>query len=102
MSEGSFETGDARLNEKVNRAATALIKIVVKPGDHVGLCAPNSSEGMVFYQGAPKAGAVAATLSSMLKWKERALLVGRLQALRRYNGSGRYSRIKCNVSRAVI
>jgi len=41
----------AELNEKANRIATALIRMDVKPGDHVGLCAPNSGDWLAFYFG---------------------------------------------------
>jgi acyl-CoA synthetase (AMP-forming)/AMP-acid ligase II len=41
LCEGSSEIRYAELNEKANRIATALILMVVKPGDHVGLYAPN-------------------------------------------------------------
>ncbi|MHB8092654.1 MAG: class I adenylate-forming enzyme family protein [Syntrophales bacterium] len=75
LSEGSSETSYSQLNEKVNRVATALINLGIKPGDHIGLCAPNSSEWIAFYYGALKTGAVAVTLSSMLKRDELSLLV---------------------------
>jgi long-chain acyl-CoA synthetase len=41
-SEGRSVTTYAQLNEQANRIATALMKLGVTPGDHVGLCAPNS------------------------------------------------------------
>jgi long-chain acyl-CoA synthetase len=47
----------------------------VKPGDHVGLCAPNSGDWLAFYFGVLKAGAVAVTLSSLLKPDELSLLI---------------------------
>ncbi|MHC4686682.1 MAG: AMP-binding protein, partial [Planctomycetota bacterium] len=40
VSEDFSETSYARLNDRANRVATTLIQIGVKPGDHVGLCAP--------------------------------------------------------------
>jgi long-chain acyl-CoA synthetase len=75
ISEGSSETSYAQLNEKANRVATALIKMGIKPGDHIGLCAPNSGDWLSFYFGVLKAGAVAVTLSSMLKGRELSLLI---------------------------
>jgi long-chain acyl-CoA synthetase len=75
VSEGSSETSYAQLNEKANRVATALIKMGIKPGDHIGLCAPNSGDWLAFYFGVLKAGAVAVTLSSMLTHDELPLLV---------------------------
>ena len=54
------------MNEGANRVATALLKMGVKAGDHIGLCAPNSPEWLIFYFGVLKAGAVAVTLGSAL------------------------------------
>jgi long-chain acyl-CoA synthetase len=67
LSEDLSETSYAQLNERASQAATALIRMGVKPGDHVGLCAPNSGDWLAFYFGVLKAGAVAVTLSSLLK-----------------------------------
>jgi len=75
VSEESSETHYAQFNERANRVATALIKMGVKPGDHIGLCAPNSGEWLAFYFGVLKAGAVAVTLSSLLTHDELSLLV---------------------------
>ena len=75
VSEESSETSYAQFNERANRVATALIKMGFKPGDHIGLCAPNSGEWLAFYFGVLKAGAVAVTLSSMLTHDELSLLV---------------------------
>jgi len=75
VSEESSEMSYAQFNERANRLATALIKMGIKPGDHIGLCAPNSGEWLAFYFGVLKAGAVAVTLSSMLTRDELSLLV---------------------------
>ena len=75
VSEGSSETSYVQLNERANRVATALIRMGIKPGDHIGLCAPNSGNWMTFYFGVLKAGAVAVTLSGMLKHDELSLLI---------------------------
>jgi long-chain acyl-CoA synthetase len=75
VSEESSETSYAQFNERANRVATALIKMGIKPGDHIGLCAPNSGEWLAFYFGVLKAGAVAVTLSSMVTHDELSLLV---------------------------
>jgi long-chain acyl-CoA synthetase len=63
------------LNDQANRIATGLIKMGIKPGQHVGLCAPNSAEWIAFYFGVLKAGAVAVTLSSVLSRAELALFI---------------------------
>lgn len=68
--EGSREFTYAQLNDQVNRVATGLIKLGVKPGDLVGLCAPNSSEWIIFYFGVIKAGAVAVTLFNTIMAQE--------------------------------
>ena len=75
LNEEQSKTSYAQLNERVNQTATALIRIGVKPGDHVGLCAPNSGDWLAFYFGVLKAGAVAVTLSSLLKPDELSLLI---------------------------
>ena len=75
LSEDFSETSYAQLNDRANRAATALIQLGIRPGDHVGLCAPNSGDWLAFYFGILKAGGVAVTLSSMLKRDELELLI---------------------------
>ena len=57
-------------NRDANRIASALINLGVHPGDHVGLCAPNSYRWLLMYFGAIKAGAVAVTFSHLLKKDE--------------------------------
>jgi long-chain acyl-CoA synthetase len=52
-----------------------LIRLGVKPGEHVGLCSLNSADWIAFYFGVLKAGAVAVTLSGVLTGDELALLV---------------------------
>jgi len=47
--EGALELTYAQLNEDVNRVATGLIKLGVKPGELVGMCAPNSADWIIFY-----------------------------------------------------
>jgi len=75
LSEYLSETSYAQLNDRANRVATALIRMGIKPGDHIGLCALNSVDWIAFYFGVIKAGAVAVTLSSMLKRDELSLLI---------------------------
>ncbi len=75
LSEGSSEISYVQFNDQANRVATALIKLGVKPGDHVGLCAPNTRDWIAFYFGVLKAGAVAVTLSSVLESDELSFLV---------------------------
>jgi long-chain acyl-CoA synthetase len=65
----------AQLNHQANRIATGLIKMGVRPGEHIGLCTQNSAEWVAFYFGVLKAGAVAVTLSSVLTGEELANLV---------------------------
>jgi len=55
--------------------ATALIRLGVRPGDHVALCAPNSGVWLAFYFGVLKAGAVAVTMSALLKTDELAVSI---------------------------
>jgi long-chain acyl-CoA synthetase len=65
----------AQLNARVNRIATGLIKMGVKPGDLIGLCAINSIDWIASYFGILKAGAVAVTFSCLLTGDELANLV---------------------------
>jgi long-chain acyl-CoA synthetase len=75
ISEGGIEISYGQLNDRCNRLATGLIKMGIKPGDRIGLCAPNSVDWIVFYFGVLKAGAVAITLSSVLRRGELTLLL---------------------------
>jgi long-chain acyl-CoA synthetase len=75
LRQNGLEMTYAQLNDSVNRVASALLKGGIKPGDHVGLCAPNSMEWIIFYFGVLKAGAVAVTLSALLSGDELANLV---------------------------
>jgi long-chain acyl-CoA synthetase len=75
VSEGAVEVTYGQLNEHANRVATGLIKMGVRPGDRIGVCAPNSTDWISFYFGVLKAGAVAITLSSALKRDELSLLL---------------------------
>jgi long-chain acyl-CoA synthetase len=65
----------AQLNDQANRIASGLIRMGVKPGEHIGLCALNSADWIAFYFGVLKTGAVAATLSALLSPGELALLI---------------------------
>jgi long-chain acyl-CoA synthetase len=75
LGEDLSETSYAQLNDQANRVATALIQMGIKPGDHIGLCAPNSGDWLAFYFGVLKSGAVAVTLSSLVKSNELFLLI---------------------------
>ncbi|MCG6533787.1 MAG: AMP-binding protein, partial [Syntrophales bacterium LBB04] len=65
----------AQLNDHASRIATGLIKMGVKPGEHIGLCALNSADWIAFYFGVLKSGAVAVTLSALLSPSELKLLI---------------------------
>ncbi len=75
ISENDSEINYRDFNRRANRVATGLIKLGVKPGDLVGLCAPNSADWLAFYFGVLKSGAVAVTLSSALQSDELELLL---------------------------
>ena len=106
--QAGFEMTYGQLNDQANRVATGLIKMGVKPGDHVGLCAPNSADWIVFYFGVLKAGAVAVTLSGLLTGDELANLgnhskprfiftVGtKLQELEKLKISGGLDKVICS------
>jgi long-chain acyl-CoA synthetase len=63
-------------NAQVNRIATGLIKLGVKPRDLVGLCAPNSLNWLIFYFGILKTGATAVTLPNSLMSTDLAAILG--------------------------
>ncbi|MEW6184542.1 MAG: AMP-binding protein [Thermodesulfobacteriota bacterium] len=65
----------AELNDSANRVAAGLVESGIRPGDLIGLCAPNSVEWIIFYFAVLKAGAVAVTLSALLTGDELSLLV---------------------------
>jgi long-chain acyl-CoA synthetase len=75
ISEGGTEISYRELNNRSSGVASGLIRNGVHPGDHIGLCAPNSASWLVFYFGVLKAGAVAVTLSHLLSEDELRLLV---------------------------
>jgi long-chain acyl-CoA synthetase len=101
------ETTYGELNEMANRVASALVKLGIVPNDFVALCAPNSVEWLAFYFGVLKTGAVAVTLSGLLKNVEVSNLVAhakpriifadgtRLAALERFSGPGGLEKIVC-------
>ena len=107
LRQSSFEMTYAQLNDRANRIATGLVKMGVKPGEHVGLCAPNSTDWIAFYFGVLKTGAVAVTLSGLLTGDELAILVnhakprfiftaeGKLQELERLKGAGGFEKLIC-------
>lgn len=75
VSEDAVEVTYGQLNDHANRVATGLVKMGVRPGERIGICAPNSTEWIAFYFGVLKAGAVAITLSSVLRRDELTLLL---------------------------
>ena len=64
---GDTEISYRQLNDRTNRVATGLIKLGIRPGDRIGLCAPNSIDWIAFYFAVIKTGAVAITLPSLLR-----------------------------------
>ena len=74
-SEGGADITYGELNNRANRIATGLTRMGIKAGDHIGLCAANSADWIGFYFGVLKAGAIAITLSSLLRGEELALLL---------------------------
>jgi long-chain acyl-CoA synthetase len=64
--EGDRKISFAEFDRDTNRIAASMVAAGVQPGHHLALCAPNSYRWLVFYFGALKAGAVAATFSHLL------------------------------------
>jgi long-chain acyl-CoA synthetase len=75
LSEAGREITYSEFNNRSNRIATGLIAMGVRPGDPIGLLAPNSADWLIFYFGVLKAGAVAVTFSNLLTPDEMALLI---------------------------
>ncbi|MBW1723219.1 MAG: AMP-binding protein [Deltaproteobacteria bacterium] len=75
LSEGSAVITYEELDNLANRVATSLIRMGVRPGDHIGLCAQNSVDWVIFYFGVLKAGAVVIALSALLKREELSFLI---------------------------
>jgi long-chain acyl-CoA synthetase len=98
----------AQLNDRANRIATGLIKMGIKPGEFIGLCAMNSADWIAFYFGVLKAGAVAVTLSGLLTGDELVNLVNhskprfiftsetKLQELGKLKVSGGLEKVICS------
>src|SRR4030042_5939021 len=75
LSEAGREITYSEFNHQVNRVATGLLALGMRPCDHIGLLAPNSADWLIFYFGVLKAGAVAVTYSFLLTPDEMALLI---------------------------
>jgi long-chain acyl-CoA synthetase len=75
LSEAGNEITYSGFNDLANLVASGLLASGVKPGEHIGLLAPNSANWLIFYFGVLKAGAVAVTLSSLLTPDEMTLLI---------------------------
>jgi long-chain acyl-CoA synthetase len=107
LREAGTELTYAQLNVRANRIATGLISMGLKPGELVGLCAPNSSDWIAFYFGVLKAGAVAVTLAGSLTGDELTNLVthakpgfmftveAKLPYLRELRASGTLKKVIC-------
>ena len=79
----------------------------MRPGDHIGLCAPNSADWITFYFGVLKTGAAAVTLSGALMGSELTALVShaglrlifsveaKLKELERLKSDGMLEKIIC-------
>jgi len=65
----------SEFNDRANRVATGLLALGAKPGDPIGLLAPNSANWLIFYFGVLKAGAMAVTFSGLLTPDEMNLLL---------------------------
>jgi len=105
--EGELELTYAQLNERVNRVATGLIKLGVKPGELIGICLPNSADWITFYFGVIKTGAVAVTIANASSPDELTNLLNhtkprilfttpdRLPALQHLKGPGMLEKVIC-------
>jgi long-chain acyl-CoA synthetase len=92
--EGGIVMTYEKLNDQANRVATGLLKMGIKPGEHVGICAPNSAEWIAFYFGVLKAGAIAVTFSSLLSREELVLLINHARPRFLYTTEARLNDLK--------
>jgi len=105
--ENEREVTYRELNARASLIAASLVKTGVRPGDHIGLCAPNSADWITFYFGVLKTGAVAVTLSSVLMGDELTALVShaklrlifsveaKLKELQRLKSDGALEKVIC-------
>jgi len=75
LASGGKEITYAEFNNKVNRLATGLLKMGLRPGEHVAICATNSQEWPVSYFAILKAGGVVISLASLLSPDELRMLL---------------------------
>jgi long-chain acyl-CoA synthetase len=75
LASGGKEITYAEFNDKVNRLATGLLKMGLRPGEHVAICATNSQEWPVSYFAILKAGGVVIRLASLLSPDELRMLL---------------------------
>ena len=75
LSEAGREITYSEFNDRANRIATGLLALGIRPGDHIGLLAPNSADWLIFYFGVLKVGAIAVTFSNLLTSDEMTLLI---------------------------
>ncbi len=87
ISESGTEITYRQFEDRASRVAAGLVGMGIRPGDSIGLCAPNSADWLTFYFGVLKAGAVAVTLSALHKRDELGLLIGHSQPRILYTSS---------------
>ena len=75
LASGGKEITYAEFNERSNRLATGLLKMGLRPGEHVAICAPNTSEWPVTYFAVLKAGGVVISLANLLSPDELRMLL---------------------------
>ena len=75
LASGGKEITYAEFNEKTNQLATGLLKMGLRPGDHVAICAPNTPEWPISYFAILKAGGVVISLANLLSTDELRMLL---------------------------
>lgn len=79
ISENGIDITYSQLNESVNKTASGLIRLGVRPGDLVALCSCNGADWITAYWGVIRAGAVVATLPGVLQGEELRRLIDEVQ-----------------------
>lgn len=79
----------AEFNETTNRLATGLIKMGLRPGEHVAICAANTMEWPTAYFAILKAGGVVISLANLLSPDELRMLLDHSKPRFLFTGSER-------------
>jgi len=95
VSENGMEVSYYELNLLAGRVASGLVRLGIRPGDSIAICAPNSTEWIAVYFGAIRAGAVAVTLPDSLQGPELKQLIDEARPRMIYAAPEKLQELKC-------